>query len=121
MGGSKGHPVYSADGTVHVVTGEDKLDTLDLAIEKSEFLQHLEAAQEESGKEPGDFLVAVKPNIMTASVREDDSPVYTDPRLVERLIERMRERGFARAAVVESRNVYDDVFRVLIGVLDLPN
>ncbi len=44
---------------------------------------------------------------MTASAAEKDSPVYTDPALVERLTEKIVAHGFQTTAVVESRNVYD--------------
>jgi uncharacterized protein (DUF362 family) len=64
-----------------------------------------------TGKARADFLIAIKPNIMTASVHEPDSPVYTDPAMVEHLIGRLRERGFESFAVVEAHNVYDYSYR----------
>jgi len=94
------HPVYSKDAAVHVITGANKIATLDAALEASSFFRNLEVAWELSGKQRDEFAIAVKPNIMTASVHQDEPNTYTDPALVEHLFARMRERGFARFAVV---------------------
>lgn len=104
---STSHAIYSRDAHVHLLTGTDKLQALDAAVADSGFIARLEAVHSESGKSKGEFLVAIKPNIMTASIQEEASPVYTDPQLVERLIAVIRDRGFTNVAVVESRNVYD--------------
>ena len=101
------HPIYSRDATVYLETGDDKFQALQRAIDAAGFLDNVEAIFQESGKAREAFAIAVKPNIMTASLRLDPNPVYTDPELVEYLFERLRERGFADFAVVESRNVYD--------------
>jgi len=90
-----------------VVTGSSKVDTLRAALDESGFDENIEQRWQASGKTRARFLVAIKPNIMTASVREPDSPVYTDPMLVEALMQRIRGQGFTNVAVVESRNVYD--------------
>jgi uncharacterized protein (DUF362 family) len=107
MAAPERHPIYSRDATVVLETGADKLAALRGALEAARFYQHVEAALAASGKPREQFLVALKPNIMTASVREEDSPVYTDPALVEELLAGLRERGFRNLTVVESRNVYD--------------
>ncbi len=101
------HPIYSKPSAVHIETGEDKLAVMQQAVTSSNFLKNVEEAFEASGKERNDFLIAVKPNIMTASVHESSSPVYTNPELVEYLLGLLRERGFTRLAVVEAHNVYD--------------
>jgi uncharacterized protein (DUF362 family) len=101
------HPVYSRNATVHIVTGTDKLEALNLALTQSQFLQLLQRRCHESGKTREQFLIAIKPNIMTASLRDENSPVYTDPTLVEALIRTIRDHGFRNIAVVEARNVYD--------------
>ena len=107
MIGSKPHAIYSKNATVFLETGDDKLTVMQGALEVSRFFDNIEAVLGESGKSHDEFLIAIKPNIMTASIREDPSPVYTDPELVEYLIGRLRERGFRNIAIVESRNVYD--------------
>jgi uncharacterized protein (DUF362 family) len=101
------HPIYSKDATVWIETGQDKLTVMQQAIDRARFLANVEAAYQKAGKPRDQFRIAIKPNIMTASIRQDPSPVYTDPGLVEFLIARLRERGFADIAVVEARNVYD--------------
>jgi uncharacterized protein (DUF362 family) len=101
------HPIYSQDAAVYLENGETKFDALDRAIDASGFLENVEAVFQAGDKARADFSIVLKPNIMTASHREEDSPVYTDPALVGRLFERLRERGFENFAVVEARNVYD--------------
>lgn len=101
------HPVYSRDAAVHIVSGADKFDALRSAIEQAGFVPHLLDHWQASGKPKDAFQIAIKPNIMTASIHEEDSPVYTDPALVEALIDRMRQEGFTRFSVVESQNVYN--------------
>ncbi|MBI5564987.1 MAG: DUF362 domain-containing protein [Chloroflexi bacterium] len=105
------HDIYSRDATVYLVSGRDKFDALQQAVAQSEFVAHLLAQWQSSGKAQTDFLVAIKPNIMTASIHEPDSPVYTDPALVEMLIGVMRAQGFSQFAVVETENVYNYSYR----------
>jgi len=101
------HEIYSHDSTVYLVTGTDKFDALHRAIEQSGFISNLLVRWKSSGKSKSDFLIAIKPNIMTASIHEEDSPVYTDPVLVEELIHIMRGEGFSQFVVVEAENVYN--------------
>jgi uncharacterized protein (DUF362 family) len=104
------HEIYSRDATVHLVSGEDKLETFHRAVEQAGFVPHLLERWQASGKAKEEYLVAIKPNIMTASIHEADSPVYTDPALVEELMAIMRGEGFGRFVVVESQNVYNYSF-----------
>ncbi len=101
--------IYQRDATVWIEQGESdqKLELLDEIIQKSGFLDSLEEAWTAKGGTRDEFSVAIKPNIMTASIYEADSSVYTCPQAVERLVEHIRGAGFHRIAVVESRNVYD--------------
>jgi hypothetical protein len=101
------HEIYSRDATVYLVSGKDKFDALHRAIEQSGFVANLLARWSASGKSKQDFLIVIKPNIMTASLHQEDSPVYTEPALAEDLIHIMREQGFANFAVVEAENVYN--------------
>jgi uncharacterized protein (DUF362 family) len=103
----KQHEIYSRDATVYLVTGEEKFAALRRAMEQAGFVPRLLAQWAASGKAKADFQVAIKPNIMTASRPEPDSPVYTDPALVEYLVEVIRAQGFAQIAVVEAENVYN--------------
>jgi uncharacterized protein (DUF362 family) len=103
----KAHPIYSKDATVFLETGEDKFNALRQAMEVSNFIANVEAVLAESGKARDEFLIAIKPNIMTAAIREVPSSVYTDPQLVEYVVDQLRARGFQEIAIVEARNVYD--------------
>ena len=107
----KYHENYSKDATVYLVTGDEKLVALQQAMERSGFLDNVEGVYQKSGKARDDFSIVLKPNIMTASVWEDPSPVYTDPQLVEHLFEQLREKGFVNLAIAESRNVYDYAYK----------
>ena len=107
MSRAEEHPIYSKDATVYIETGNDKFETLQRTLEVSRFLDRVNSVFTGSGKSRAEFLVAIKPNMMTASVRMEGSPIYTDPQLVEYVIERLRDDGFRNIAVVEARNVYD--------------
>jgi uncharacterized protein (DUF362 family) len=101
------HPIYSKGAAVYLETGENKLDAMRRAIEHARFFDNVEAILGQSGKAREEFLIAIKPNIMTAATQEPGSPVYTDPELVECIINELRGRGFREMAVVEARNVFD--------------
>ncbi|MBI5958374.1 MAG: DUF362 domain-containing protein [Chloroflexi bacterium] len=101
------HEIFSHDATVHIVTGETKFDALHQALEQSGFVDHLLAHWGASDKTKAAFRIAIKPNIMTTSIHQPDSPVYTDPALVEDLIRLIKEQGFTQISVVESQNVYN--------------
>ena len=101
-----GH-IYGKNATVHLVTDLNKFATMERAMAESGFYDHVEAAWQAAGVPRSEFRIVVKPNIMTAAAREEDSPVYTDPALVEFLFSKLRDRGFRSFAVVEARNVYD--------------
>ena len=103
--------IYSRDASVYLVSGEDKFAALHSAIEQSGFVANLNDRWSASGKSKAEFLVAIKPNIMTASIPEEDLPVYTDPKLVEALIAVIRAQGFEQIAVVEAENVYNFSYR----------
>jgi uncharacterized protein (DUF362 family) len=101
------HEIYSRDATVYLVTGSDKFETFRRTVDQSGFIPHIKAHWQLSGKPQAEFRIAIKPNIMTASLHQEDSPVYTDPALVEELIRLLRQEGFSRFTVVETQNVYN--------------
>jgi uncharacterized protein (DUF362 family) len=107
MSKHKFHPIYSKDASVYLEGGPDKFTALQRAIDTSKFLDNVEAVLAQSGKARQDFLIAIKPNIMTASKKLAPNPVYTDPELVEAMVECLFERGYRNMAVVEARNVFD--------------
>ena len=103
--------IYGKSATVYLFTDQNKFATMERAMEESGFYGHVEAAWQAAGVARDEFRIAIKPNIMTAAVQEEDSPVYTDPALVEFLISKLRDQGFHSFAVVEARNVYDYSYR----------
>jgi uncharacterized protein (DUF362 family) len=88
---------------------DDKRALLDRAIDDSGFLARLESARVASGKAAADFKVVIKPNFMFMYSKADHS-TYTDPELVEHLIDRIVARGFANVTVVEAQSCYGNEF-----------
>jgi len=90
---------------VACIYDEDKFRALDQVLEKTGFYDILERKWMGSGKKKEDFLIAVKPNFMMTYNKIDES-TYTDPELVEHLLNELHKRGYTRLALVESRNTY---------------
>jgi uncharacterized protein (DUF362 family) len=87
----------------------NKRGLLDQVLEATGFFNILEQALERSGKARADFLVAVKPNFMFMYSLRDRS-TFTDPELVEHLIDRIVERGFTRVALCEAQSCYGNEY-----------
>ena len=88
----------------------DKFAALEQVLDQTRFFDVLERHWQSSNKSKEEYLIAVKPNIMTAHSRQDPSTI-TDPELVERLVDWMADRGFTNVVVVESQNIYSNWFR----------
>lgn len=88
----------------------DKFSALEQVLDQTRFFEILERHWRNSKKSKGEYLIAIKPNIMTAHSRQDPSTI-TDPELVERLIDGIVEHGFTNTVVVESQNIYSNWFR----------
>jgi uncharacterized protein (DUF362 family) len=95
--------------TVAAVKDPDKFKALDEVLEATGFLAKVEAARQKSEKKREDFFIIVKPNFMFMYNTQDLS-TYTDPKLVEYLIDRMYERGYRNLAVAEARSTYGTFF-----------
>lgn len=95
---------------VVAIRHDDKFAAMEHVLAQTGFFDTLEQHWRDSGKGREDFLIAIKPNIMTGNSRKDPSTI-TDPELVEHLIDRIVERGFSNVAMVESQNVYGNWFR----------
>ncbi len=91
---------------VAAVKGEDKFKILDASLEESGFAENLSSRFASSGKSRKDFSIVVKPNLMMFTHREEPVATYTDPELVEYLVNRLRQEGFENLKVVESQNCY---------------
>ncbi len=94
---------------VAAIKGNDKFQVLDEVLEAADFFGKLEAARARSGKSKEAFAVIVKPNFMFMYSTKDPS-TYTDPQLVERLMDRMSDRGYRNLACAEARSTYGMFF-----------
>jgi uncharacterized protein (DUF362 family) len=88
---------------------QDKFEALDEVLEVTGFFPKLDAARERSGKSKESFSIIVKPNFMFMYSTKDPS-TYTDPSLVEHLIDRLFQRGYRNLACAEARSTYGVFF-----------
>jgi uncharacterized protein (DUF362 family) len=101
---------------VSIVRGQDKFAALDQVLEQAKFFDVLENCQKDSaekkrGKERKEnFKIAIKPNFMM-TYNKKDCTTYTDPELVEHLIDRLHEKGYTNLTLVESQNTYGNYFK----------
>jgi uncharacterized protein (DUF362 family) len=106
-------PKRTPPTTVAVFKGEDKFALLDQILEATDFYDLLEnkfnAWRQTHKKDKKDFSVVIKPNFMFMHSRKDES-TYTDPKLVEYLVERIYDRGFTNIALVESQSTYGNYY-----------
>jgi uncharacterized protein (DUF362 family) len=95
--------------TVASIKDPDKFKALDKVLEATGFFPKLDSARQKSGKSREDFFVIIKPNFMFMYSTKDHS-TYTDPQLVEYLVDRIYERGYRNLAVAEARSTYGTFF-----------
>jgi uncharacterized protein (DUF362 family) len=95
--------------TVAAFKDPDRFRALDRVIDATGFLQSLAKAQVESGKSNEDFSIVIKPNFSFMYSLSDIS-TFTDPRLVEHLVDRIYEKGYRNIAVVEAQSTYSAFF-----------
>lgn len=97
--------------TVAVFKGDDKFEVFEKVINETNFMLNLENKWKESGKDKADFKVVIKPNFMMALQREEPQVhTYTDPQLVEYLVDKIRNAGFTNIYLVESQNLYGNIY-----------
>lgn len=108
---AKSHPMWTGDGPSKVVSlkGEDRFALLDDALEQAGFWLEIEKVREASGKAAAELRVAIKPNLMFM-YSEHDRSTFTDPALVEHLVDRLRDRGYRAITVVEAQSAYGNYF-----------
>jgi uncharacterized protein (DUF362 family) len=94
---------------VAAIRDDDKFNALNAVLEATDFFQKLDVVRERSGKRKEDFAIIVKPNFMFMYSTLDPT-TYTDPELVEYLIDCMHERGYRNLAVGEGRSTYGVFF-----------
>ena len=90
---------------VACIWDEDKFEALHRVLREANFFEILDKKWKASDKEKEVFSIAIKSNFMMTYNREDKS-TYTDPELVEYLLDKLRDRGYTNLSLVESRNTY---------------
>jgi len=94
---------------VAAVKDPDKFEALNQVIEITGFFEKLEAARKEKGKNKEDFTIVIKPNFMFMYSLKDRT-TFTDPELVEHLVNSIWEKGYRSIAVAEARSTYGTFF-----------
>ncbi len=94
---------------VAAIRDSDKFNALKSVLEATEFFGKLDGAWKQSGKGKENFAIIVKPNFMFMYSAKDPS-TYTDPELVEYLVNAISERGYHNLAVGEARSTYGTFF-----------
>ena len=87
----------------------DKFQALAKALDDGLFWDTLEAKRSQTGKDKQDFSIVVKPNFMFAYNKHDQT-TYTDPKLVEALIDELGNRGYTKVTVAEAQSTYGQYF-----------
>lgn len=105
------HPMWCGDLPHRVVSvcGDDKLALLDQALEQAGLAAALERRLAELGRTREALAIAIKPNLMFM-YSEHDRSTFTDPELVEHLVDWLRARGYTNLAIVESQSAYGNFF-----------
>lgn len=94
---------------VVVRSGENKLALLRQVVTESGFWEVLGRKLAASGKNKPDFRVVIKPNFMYTHAKQDVS-TYTDPELVEALVDHIVARGFTNVTLVEAQSTYGNYY-----------
>jgi uncharacterized protein (DUF362 family) len=103
-------PIRSEEtSTVAAIKDPDRFKALDRVLEVTRFMEVLDEALKKSGKPKEKFSIIVKPNFsfMYSLV---DRATFTDPDLVEHLIDRIYEAGYRNIAVAEAHSTYTVLF-----------
>jgi uncharacterized protein (DUF362 family) len=104
-------PKSAGPTTVVAFKGADKLALLDQVLEASRFFEILNMRFQETGKSnKKNFKVVIKPNFMFMHSRKDIS-TYTDPELVEALVDRIYDLGFTNITLVEAQSTYGNYYQ----------
>jgi uncharacterized protein (DUF362 family) len=103
-------PRSTGPTTVAAIKGDDKFKLLDRVLEETGFFEILGRRFQETGKSRGDFSVVIKPNFMFMHSKKDFS-TYTDPELVEALIDKIEASGFPNITIVEAQSTYGNYYR----------
>ncbi|NIO06037.1 MAG: DUF362 domain-containing protein, partial [Proteobacteria bacterium] len=94
---------------VAAVKDPNKHKALEQVIEMTGFFDKMEAVRRETGKNKEAFSIIIKPNFMFMYSLKDRT-TFTDPELVEHLVEQIWKRGYREIAVAEARSTYGTFF-----------
>ena len=105
------HPMATGnrEHRVTVVEGDDKLGLLTRLLDQTQLEQELERRTEELETTRAALRIAIKPNFMFM-YSERDRSTFTDPELVEHLVDWLRERGYESLSVVEAQSAYGNYY-----------
>lgn len=92
------------------IKNDNKFAALDEVLMLTKFYDTIDKYLTASGKSIEDFSIVIKPNFMFAYSKYDKT-TFTDPELVEYLIEKIHERGFSNIAVVEAQSAYGNCYK----------
>ena len=95
--------------TVAAIKDPDRFRALDQVLEATGFFNVLNEAQSNSGKTKDEFSIIIKSNFSFMYSLTDIS-TFTDPSLVEHLIDKIHERGYRNIAVAEAQSTYTVFF-----------
>jgi uncharacterized protein (DUF362 family) len=95
---------------VSVVKGDNKFGTLDQVLQEARFFDVLQKYRTESSLEKEDFRIVIKSNFMM-TYHKRDCTTYTDPELVEYLIDQLYGAGYTNLTIVETQNTYSSYFK----------
>ena len=96
--------------TVVAIKSDDKFNVLDRVLQEAGFFEILDRRFNETGKSKEEFSVVIKPNFMFMHSKKDIS-TYTDPMLVEALINKIAERGFPNITIVEAQSTLGNYYK----------
>jgi uncharacterized protein (DUF362 family) len=103
-------PKITGPTTVVALKGDDKFDLLNRVLNDSGFDEVLEKRFKESGKSKEDFSVVIKPNFMYMHSKKDHS-TFTDPVLVEALVDRIYDKGYRNISLVEAQSTLGNYYK----------
>ncbi len=95
---------------VVAIKGDDNFAMLDRILEETGFFEILERRFKETGKSREEFSVVIKPNFMYMHSKKDISS-YTDPELVETLVDKIADKGFPKIALVEAQSTLGNYYK----------
>jgi uncharacterized protein (DUF362 family) len=95
---------------VVVRSGLDKFALLNQVVNEAGFWDVLDCQFKASGKSKPDYRVVIKPNFMFMHAKKDVS-TYTDPTLVEALVDQIVARGFTNVTLVEAQSTYGNYYK----------